>query len=675
MVKFYITALMFAIASALPAQYYYIISLSKGNPGNLNTDLEYPVGGGLTTGWTVIHDGNAPSAPQWSSVRSIPFTFYFNGSAVTHYKVSTSGILTFDTSAISVPAYGRLSLPNAGVPDKSVCITGISSLEANDKIVTKTFGTAPNRQHWIFFSSYSNTTVNCWTYWSIVLEESTNRIHIVDQRNVCANSQFSLGIQINSTTAVMVAPSPNLSSKATTNPAPDDNEYYTFIQGTQPQLDAAGASIINPDIMALTQAPFTLSASFANFGSATITSATINYQINSSAIVSAPLSNLNFSSMSIATFNHPTPWNPGSSANYTVKMWLSAINGQPDQNNSNDTITKVINVVPALVQRRPLMEVFSSSTCPPCAPANASFHSLMNQQPPGNFTVLKYQMSWPGTGDPYYTPEAGDRRTFYGVNSVPNMQIDGGWNQHAGQATQAIIDQFRAVPSFVNITASSSLSGQTVNAQISVTPVANISGNIRLIAAIKETQTTQNVKTNGETIFYDVFKKFLTPTSAGQVITNLNAGTTQNFNFSYTFNGSYILPPNATQPVNHATNHTVENFQNLRVVVWLQDMTTKQILQSTQASHSTIGLSEYSASSITLYPNPTRDQLTIDHTALSQGQSFLWQIISISGQPVLSGSAPSDELLKIDVSSLPSGLYLFEFSDGKETIRKKFQKI
>ncbi|GCD78743.1 hypothetical protein JCM31826_22250 [Thermaurantimonas aggregans] len=675
MKKSYLLSILVAIANTLQGQYYYIIGLQKGNPGNLNPDLEYPVGGGLTTGWTVIHDGNAVSGPQWSSVRSIPFSFSFNGNPVTHYKVSTSGILTFDTAATSLPPYGRLTLPNSGVPNNSVCITGISSLEANDKIVTKTFGTAPNRQHWIFFTSYSsNNSASCFTYWSIVLEETTNRIHVVDQRNACASSLFSVGLQVNSTTVIMVATSPNLTSKAQTNPAPDDNEYYTFIYGTQPQRDAAGATITTAGILALTQAPFTISGTFGNLGSATITKATVNYSINNGPAVSATLTNLNFQPLTIATFNHPTTWNPGTAANYTVKMWLSGINDQNDQNNANDTITKVINVVPALTQRRPLMEVFSSSTCAPCAPANASFKALMDQQPPDHFTVIKYQMSWPGTGDPYYTPEGGDRRTFYGVNSVPNMQIDGGWNQHAGQATQAIIDQFRAVPSFVNINATSTRNGQTISAQINVSPVANLTGNIRLFAAIKETQTTQNVKTNGETVFYDIFKKFMTP-STGQVVTNLNAGTTQTFNLSYTFNGTYILPPNATQPVNHATNHTVENFNNLRVVVWLQDMTTKQVLQSTQATLSMVGIDEVESKVIKIYPNPTKDQLNVDLKSLTDFNKIQWKVLHVNGQVLMNGSETADAKLTLDVSSLPTGLYILEIGNGSQVLRSKFQRL
>ena len=66
---------------AAQAQYYYLPSTTNGNPGGLNTDSEYPVGGGLSTTWTSISSPNA-STPQWSSINALPFAFNFNGSAV-----------------------------------------------------------------------------------------------------------------------------------------------------------------------------------------------------------------------------------------------------------------------------------------------------------------------------------------------------------------------------------------------------------------------------------------------------------------------------------------------------------------------------------------------------------------------------------------------------------------
>ena len=49
--------------------------------------------------WTVILGPNQ-STPSWSSTETIPFNFNFNGLPVTQYKVSSTGVLTFETSTI-----------------------------------------------------------------------------------------------------------------------------------------------------------------------------------------------------------------------------------------------------------------------------------------------------------------------------------------------------------------------------------------------------------------------------------------------------------------------------------------------------------------------------------------------------------------------------------------------
>ena len=52
---------------------------------------------------------------------------------------------------------------------------------------------------------------------------------------------------------------------------------------------------------------------------------------------------------------------------------------------------------------------------------------VFQQNNPGMFTQISYHVSWPGT-DPYYnanTPDSEARRNYYGVNAVPDIQVDG----------------------------------------------------------------------------------------------------------------------------------------------------------------------------------------------------------------------------------------------------------
>src|SRR5258705_5707917 len=158
------------ISLGASAQYFYYANVNAGhNPGSINNDSELPT---PLTGWTAIST-SPNAAPVWTAAQSIGFTFSFNGTPVTQFMVSSSGILTFDVAtALPAPSYTITALPNAAIPDNSVCIWGLGALGTNDYIIRKTFGTSPNRQLWIQFNSYGygGTTASHgsnFTYWSI----------------------------------------------------------------------------------------------------------------------------------------------------------------------------------------------------------------------------------------------------------------------------------------------------------------------------------------------------------------------------------------------------------------------------------------------------------------------------------------------------------------------------
>ena len=99
--------------------------------------------------------------------------------------------------------------------------------------------------------------------------------------------------------------------------------------------------------------------------------------------------------------------------------------------------------------------------------------------------------------------------------------------------------------------------------------------------------------------------KKMVPDISGTSVTNLaGPNNPQTINLSYTFNGQYVLPPDADSPVDHSTSHTVESFNNLGVAVWLQDVESKYVLQSTEASLLT-NLGEENQLDMLCFPNPS----------------------------------------------------------------------
>ena len=641
------------------SQYYYLKDSTGQNPGGLNMDDEFPSGSGLPSGWTQILNGSNAS-PSWSSINTIPFSFSFNASAVTKYKVSSSGVLTFKTTATTAPAYTSVALPSATIPDSSVCILGIKGTGSNDKIMTKTFGTSPNRQHWIFFTSYSTTSTTSWSYWSIVLEETTNNIYVVDQRHGAAVSGLSIGIQINSTTAKAVTGSPSVSSLAIGNlPGQVDNHFYKFKQGIQPAYDMTTKSSTVPSVLVLNQAPFTIGGKVSNFGSTTVTSYDMNYKVGASSTVTSNITSVSIASAGSAIFSHPTTWTPASIGNYTIKTWASNINGNADLDNSNDTLTFNVSVVDTVITRKALMEVFTSSTCGPCKPGNTNMDNVVVPTI-SNYTIIKYQQNFPGAGDPYQTAESVARRGFYGINSIPRMEIDGEWDQNANSLTASIFNGFQAKYAFVKIDFISAIyAGPYVRVKATITPVANLTGNLKYHLVITEKKTTMNTASNGETEFFHVMMDMV-PDQNGNNMTSLNANTPTNVNL-----------------ITNLSSSNVEEFHDLKAVVFVQDMTTKEIYQSEwmDISKSLVSIDELSDNDlkILVYPNPSNGEFTLNYKKSNDNELSI-TVTNLIGKTVYQETANNTKgeySKKLNLSHLPKGIYMINLvSNNIKTTRK-----
>ena len=369
--------LFFLIVSVTIAQgqYYYISHRSPGqNPKDLNQEDEI-LG---VWGWTTILQGGLMPGTR-SNVQTIPFTFNFGGAAVTNYWVSNTGVLSFDLSNTSSVTHANEALPSPNLPDKSICIWGIQGSGTDDVIRTKTFGRAPNRQHWISFSSY--TYNNSWTYWSIVLEEGRGNIYFVDQRHQNAYSGLTIGIQLDTTTAFQLRNSPHVPALAGQNIKPVDNVYYEFIFGQQPQHDIVMKSLYMETYQHLGNAPFSIRGEFLNRGSDSISSYDLHYRLNGGAVQSATIAKAGIYSGEMATFESPQAWVPAIQGTYELEVWTNNINGHPDANPKDDTARASLVLSPAIPNRMdeytsrfPILKVIADRTDRLNSPMDLDFH-------------------------------------------------------------------------------------------------------------------------------------------------------------------------------------------------------------------------------------------------------------------------------------------------------------
>ena len=655
-------ALIALHSSTVMAQYYYVphLTTSNTNPGNLNNDNEYPLGGGLPTGWTTVMTGQAttPATPAYSAVKALPFAFAFNGLPVTHYKVSTSGILTFDTATVvTVPSTSNGTLPSALIPNQSICLwgleTGTDLTGFTPAVVSKTFGTAPNRQHWIMYDGcHIPGTASSWSIWSIVLEESTNTIYIVDQRSSPSTTSLTLGVQIDASTATSVSGSPAVSSLSGTNATPTGNVYYEFNQGAQPAFDAAISAINVNDYLVLAQAPYTISARVENFGSMAISSLKLNYSIDGGATVTSTTISTNVPVFGAATVSHTSTWTPPSAATYSLTVWASDLNGNADMNTANDNKTKPVIVVNDITQRTPLFEVFTSSTCGPCAAASPNLNGVLDANP-DKFTAIKYQMNWPGTGDIYYNADGETRRGYYGISSIPNMFVDG-VSKDEGSYTTAQLNAERAIPAFMNINAYYTMANQKVTVTGSIDPIADFGAttNLRMHIAVVERKTTGNVSSNGETEFHYVEQKMIS-NGSGTTITSLTSGT------PYAITKTYTFP----------STNTVEEFTDLLVVVFVQNNATKEVYQSSFATipSSTPNSDGPGNGIVKLFPNPANDQNVLMYQ-LKENRQVRVSAYNLLGERVFFTDAgmmmAGAHQQPINLAGQPAGLYTIQLDLG-----------
>jgi len=666
---------------------YYALGITGSNPKGLNTDGENP--STLLTGWTTIWTGNGTAAATFSPVTQLPFSFTYNGVAQTHFKASNSGSVTFDTASTVIPAYGNTALPSASVPDNSINVLGVKpsswvsgTTTYNSAIITKTFGTAPNRQFWIQYNFFSEPNISTgWTYWAVVLEETTNKVYIVDMKTLCTsasgicgnNVKISAGMQFNSTTAYTIAGSPDLGANNFQTNLFDasDNKYYEFFSGTQPAKDLS-VFLVNNEAIGLNK-PTKIYGKLRNLGSEAVTSLTINYQFETEAVVSANLSGLNIAASGGSyEFTHPTALLAAADGSKLLKVWATNINGGADEVTSNDMLTKYVIVAENL--RKSLHEIFSSSTCGPCAPGNANYKAVVAARDKNLFASIKYQQDFPGTGDPYSTTESVARRNYYAINSIPRMEVDGKWDQNASSFTNGVFNQFQAVPADVAIDATYKVFGKTVTADIKLKSAIDITGNNNVLhVAIIEGKTTENVKSNGEREFFHVMKKMV-PNQNGTVLTGgLTAGVEKSFTLVYEFPGNYRLAPNGQSPINLATEHSVEEFSDLEVIVFVQNTSNKNVLQAANAERTAyyaLGLGENENSiKAAVYPNPASESFAI--ASPNAGRFGYVRVFDISGKEVVANQLVEFNNTQVDVSSLNAGIYFVAITTDGQTSTQK----
>ena len=398
-----------------------------------------------------------------------------------------------------------------------------------------------------------------------------------------------------------------------------------------------------------------------NTGSSAITTADINWQVDGGAISTTTLSGLNIAANQLYNFTHPNLWNATAGA-HVLNVWISGTNGL-DMDNSNNSILTPVNVASSSAPRFPLFQKFTSSTCPPCATFDTGFGPFYGLNT-DNIGLINYQVNWPGTGDPYFTSEINTRRIFYGVTGAPTMYIDSDERTFSDSLSlNNSLTSSQSSQAFFGLTATADLVGDNMNVVVNTMPY--LSGTYNLMVAVVERITTGNATTNGETEFKNVMMKMM-PNASGTVLNCVQDTAITTTLTANVANGTYINPALAGTALTAASNkiHT-EDINNLEVIVFVQDMTTKAIMQAAKATALLSSNAFELASKVKLYPNPTSGILKV-----TAENNFQMQVIDILGKVVYTSGNVANGA-NIDLSNLQKGVYIAKIVENEKTSTQK----
>lgn len=357
-----------------------------------------------------------------------------------------------------------------------------------------------------------------------------------------------------------------------------DFQFCFFIIGTFTMLDywhIDDISLFKPygldcELSKITTYPFIFDSSeiqgyVTNVGATSITSLGINYQVEEGEISTTTFSDINIDFGEKYMFQCADLFNMPKGA-YSVKVWLSSVNGGTDDNTDNDTLVTDLSTISNTVYKRPMLEQFASSNSQTAAYANNYFNPWCEERE-DSLTLLKYPWRY-SLPDPYYIEESKARQLFYEFENWDDVYLYGN-GEEVNLSVLWYLNQFfntaKNEPGIIKVVANRTTVSRNSIMDIDVTilPFANFNKQ-RLLIGVFEKTTTGNVGNNGETSFKHILMDMVPDENGVAIDVDDRVPTTisQSIDLSGTF---------------------IEEWDDLGVAIFIQDFNTKEMFQSTYA--------------------------------------------------------------------------------------------
>lgn len=392
-----------------------------------------------------------------------------------------------------------------------------------------------------------------------------------------------------------------------------------------------------------------------------VSSYTINYSINGGATVTHTADGLSINNLESFVVSAPT-FSFEKDGVYAFELWLSGFNGA--KNTYSDTLRQNIEVTGnTYYPRKSLLEVFSSSTCGPCASANRyirkAYKALNANTEESNLYVMKYQVNIPNTGDPAVTDESLYKASYYNVKSAPSGFLNGKkyvgqWENIEEELPQKVENELNNKTPFL-LEASMQRTYNHYKVDVTITNTGAYAGTLLYVAFVEDS-IYHEPQSNGETEFFYVFRKAL-PSPYGETLSFSESGR-QTLSYEYTFD--------MERP------KIFHSLDGVSAIVFLHDSESKEVLQTTYIAPVTsdVGVSSSPTAEIQRHiaPNPCKEHCRL-HLSLRQDNRLEIEVYDLRGQRVrqivpqhyLQGAHTID----LPLNNLPAGMYFVRVS-GKD---------
>ena len=259
------------------------------------------------------------------------------------------------------------------------------------------------------------------------------------------------------------------------------------------------------------------------------------------------------------------------------------------------------------------------------------------------------------SGDAYETTESSARIAYNGVTGFPTAVFDGGDKYAGGSATQSLYSTYLPkyqsrmdVPSLFEIDATYEHVGDdnyqvTIDAEM-IDTYPSLTNDIVLQVALTESHIPENWQNQTEVNFVC---RDMIPTENGTSL-DFAGSATQTVTLDFTVPSSYVT-------------------DNLELVVFIQDNTTKEILQGALANYLPVGIEEgVDEQEITVYPNPATDVVNV-----SAGTGIQSITVYNSVGQVISVERAESNQYRINTANYETGIYLFQIETAEGRISKR----